>query len=97
MELSPATPPTTQTAAVNSTKPVNRTLSYQENLPKLPIPPLEDTCKRYLRALEALQDEKEHEATKAAVKEFLHTDGPQLHEMLQEYAQDKDSYIEEFW
>ncbi|KAF4614747.1 hypothetical protein D9613_003408 [Agrocybe pediades] len=80
-----------------SSKPSNRTLAYQHKLPKLPIPSLEDTCKRYLRALEALQDEKEHEITKAAVKEFLETDGPKLHEMLKEYAQDRSSYIEEFW
>uniref|UniRef100_A0A8H7Y459 Choline/carnitine acyltransferase domain-containing protein n=1 Tax=Psilocybe cubensis TaxID=181762 RepID=A0A8H7Y459_PSICU len=78
-------------------KPSNRTLAYQDKLPKLPIPALEDTCSRYLRALEGLQDEKEHEITKAAVKEFLETDGPKLHAMLQEYAKDKASYIEEFW
>lgn len=67
----------------------NRTLAYQEQLPKLPIPPLEETCNRYLRALEGLQDEKEHEITKQTVKEFLETDGPKLHEMLVEYARDK--------
>jgi len=82
---------------IASTKPSNKTLAYQDKLPKLPIPPLEETCNRYLRALEALQDEKDHELTKAAVQEFLETDGPKLHEMLKEYAQDKDSYIEEFW
>lgn len=70
-------------------KPANRTLAYQDKLPKLPLPTLEDTCNRYLRALEGLQDEKEHETTKEAVKEFLQTDGPQLHQLLQEYAQDK--------
>ncbi|KAF8959704.1 acyltransferase ChoActase/COT/CPT [Flammula alnicola] len=78
-------------------KPENRTLAYQEKLPKLPIPPLQDTCNRYLRALEALQDEREHTMTKAAVADFLETDGPKLDEILREYAQDKDSYIEEFW
>ncbi|KAF9528240.1 carnitine acetyl transferase [Crepidotus variabilis] len=83
--------------AMNNTKPINKTLAHQDSLPKLPIPPLEDTCNRYLRALAALQDEKEHEATKAVVQEFLKDEGPKLHEMLKEYAEDKASYIEEFW
>ena len=71
----------------------NRTLAFQDKLPKLPIPSLEDTCNRYLRALEALQDEKEHANTKAAVKQFLETDGPVLHGILEEYAKDKARFV----
>ena len=67
----------------------NRTLASQHKLPKLPIPPLEDTCRRYLTALEALQDEKEHEQTKRAVKDFLEGDGPNLQKRLQEWAETK--------
>ncbi|TBU24489.1 acyltransferase ChoActase/COT/CPT [Dichomitus squalens] len=77
--------------------PESRTFARQEELPKLPIPPLEDTCKRYLRALEGLQDPKEHEETKRAVEEFLKHDGPRAQERLKQYARDKASYIEEFW
>ncbi|KAF8734289.1 hypothetical protein AX14_003458 [Amanita brunnescens Koide BX004] len=73
------------------------TFAFQDKLPKLPIPPLEDTCRRYLRALEYLQDEHEHAETKAAVQDFLQTDGPRIQEKLTEYAKDKASYIEEFW
>ena len=83
-------PETGSATLPDSKKPVNRTLAYQDKLPKLPIPPLQDTCKRYLRALEALQDEKEYAATQAAVQEFLDTDGPKLDELLRDYAQDKD-------
>ena len=74
-------------------KTSNRTLAFQDKLPKLPIPSLEDTCNRYLRALEALQDEKEHVNTKAAVKQFLETDGPVLHGILEEYAKDKARFV----
>ena len=69
--------------------PESRTLARQDELPLLPIPPLEDTLKRYLRALEGLQDRREHEATKRAVEEFLHGDGPRVQEKLREYAKDK--------
>lgn len=85
---------TMSTTTMASSKPSSRTLAHQDKLPKLPIPSLEDTCNRYLRALEALQDEKEHEATKAVVQEFLQTDGPKLHEALKEYAQDKARCVE---
>ncbi|KAJ7574062.1 acyltransferase ChoActase/COT/CPT [Mycena floridula] len=75
----------------------NTTFAHQASLPKLPIPPLEDTCRRYLKALEALQDEKEHKATKDAVDDFLANEGPKIQAKLIGWAEDKDSYIEEFW
>ena len=69
-----------------------------QTLPKLPLPKLEDTCKRYLRALEALQDEDEHERTKGVVKEFLESgEGAKWQKKLEEYNNGVDSYIEEFW
>ena len=67
----------------------SRTFARQDELPKLPIPPLEETCSRYLRALECLQDAREHEETKRAVEDFLHKDGPRVQEKLKEYAKDK--------
>lgn len=69
----------------------------QANLPKLPVPELEETCRRYLAALQELQDEDEHEATKKAVDDFLHGDGPRIQAKLKEWAASQDSYIEEFW
>ena len=75
-----------------STEHPRRTFSCQDKLPRLPIPPLEDTCRRYLKALEALQDEKEHELTTAAVKEFLEKDGPEIQKRLRDWAKDKDRY-----
>ncbi len=72
------------------------TFASQDKLPKLPIPELEDTCRRYLEALEALQSPREHEETMAAVREFLEKDGPELQEKLRKYAVGKPSYIEQF-
>ncbi|EFP74595.1 hypothetical protein PGT21_028718 [Puccinia graminis f. sp. tritici] len=66
-------------------------------LPKLPIPPLEDTCARYIKVLEPLQTPKEHQETVSVVQRFLKNEGPLLHERLQEYASTRASYIEEFW
>jgi len=73
--------------------PRSVTWAHQSQLPKLPIPPLEDTCRRYLTALKGLQDEQEHEKTKRAVEAFLHGDGPRAQEMLNEYAKNKDRCV----
>lgn len=67
-------------------------------LPKLPVPKLKDTCRRYLRALEGLQDEDEHAKTKAVVDDFLSNgQGDKWQKRLEEYNEGVDSYIEEFW
>ncbi|KAI0009304.1 choline/Carnitine O-acyltransferase [Xylariaceae sp. FL0662B] len=73
------------------------TFSGQDSLPKLPIPELDQTCKRYLAALKPLQGPREHAETVAAVHEFLRQDGPELQSKLHEYAVGKTSYIEQFW
>ncbi|GAA6002053.1 choline/carnitine O-acyltransferase [Rhodotorula paludigena] len=77
--------------------PAGKTFQGQGMLPKLPVPPLEDTMRRYVRALEGLQSYSEHERTKKVVDEFLHKEGPALHERLKQYASGKASYIEEWW
>ncbi|KAF8125069.1 acyltransferase ChoActase/COT/CPT [Boletus edulis] len=73
------------------------TFANQDALPKLPIPPLEDTCKRYLTALRGLQDDEEHVATTRAVQKFLEGEGPALQERLKQWAAGRASYIEDFW
>ncbi len=83
------------TSGSNLSKP-GVTFAAQENLPKLPIPDLDATCKRYLEALEPLQSPGEHEDTASAVQDFLRTDGPRLQDRLKKYATGKSSYIEQF-
>ena len=72
------------------------TYSGQDKLPKLPIPELKDTCRRYTEALKPLQSRREQEESAAAVQEFLKGDGPELQERLKKYATGKTSYIEQF-
>jgi len=72
------------------------TFAAQDSLPKLPIPELESTLKKYLQALDPLQTAREHADSERAVTEFLHTDGPMLQEKLKGYAEGKTSYIEQF-
>lgn len=80
----------------HASQPSGITYAHQSYLQKLPIPELQDTCRRYLDAVRPLQTPREHEETIAAVKEFMKTDGPELQERLLRYAASKASYIERF-
>ena len=85
-----ATPPTLKPSSGGMT------FANQDSLPRLPIPDLEVTCKKYLETLQPLQTAREHEDSKSAVREFLMSGGPELQEKLKKYATSKSSYIEQF-
>lgn len=72
------------------------TFAAQDKLPKLPIPPLDKTLKRYLASLKPLQSSREHAESTQAAEEFLKGEGPALDERLKKYAEGKTSYIEQF-
>ncbi|KAJ3101205.1 hypothetical protein HDU96_010082 [Phlyctochytrium bullatum] len=76
------------------------TFAHQPTLPRLPIPPLAETCTRYLRSVQALATPAEYAATEAAVRKFLAPGG--LGETLQARLQAKDrestgSWLESWW
>lgn len=72
------------------------TFGAQEKLPKLPIPKLEDTIRKYIGVLQPLQNRREQAETAAVAEEFLRRDGPELDARLRKYATGKTSYIEQF-
>ena len=51
-------------------------LRFQESLPRLPVPSLEDTAKRYLKSLHPILSPTELEFSTKAVKEFISPGGP---------------------
>ena len=72
------------------------TFAAQDKLPKLPIPELESTLKKYRDVLRPLQSKREQEDTAAAAQEFLKGEGLELQARLNKYATGKTSYIEQF-
>lgn len=50
-------------------------LRYQESLPKLPVPTLEETAAKYLRSVVPIVSPSEYARTEAAVKEFIQPGG----------------------
>lgn len=89
----------------NSSAKTSVTFGGQSELPPLPIPPLDQTLQRFLRAVEALQaeDPEARMETKRIAMDFLNTDGPRLQNLLLEYDRigretgEIGSYVEEFW
>lgn len=72
------------------------TFAAQHKLPKLPLPLLESSCQRYLKALKPLQSAQEHEASVAAVHTFIQGEGPILQAQLEEYNSQQENYFEHF-
>jgi carnitine O-acetyltransferase len=63
---------------------------YQQNLPPLPIPPLQSTLQKYIQCLQPLlaHDPVALERAVNAVKSFEQNEGPQLHEALLNLAKE---------
>ena len=76
--------------------PSGVTFAAQDKLPKLPIPELDSTLKKYVQALKPLQSTQEQRNTAAAVEEFLRSEGPELQARLKKYATGRTSYLEQF-
>ncbi|KAF2713115.1 carnitine O-acetyltransferase [Pleomassaria siparia CBS 279.74] len=51
-------------------------LRFEDSLPRLPVPALEETAKRYLKSVHPLLSKTEYEATTKAVDEFVAPGGP---------------------
>ncbi|XP_043967333.1 carnitine O-acetyltransferase-like [Gambusia affinis] len=75
-----------------------RSFVHQEGLPKLPVPPLKQTCERYLAALEPIVSEEELEHTRVLIQEFLKSGvGERLQKGLERRARKTDNWLSEWW
>jgi len=75
--------------------------AYEEALPRVPLPTLEDSCRRFLDWCAPLLSAEELAATEAEVADFLRSGGPGrvLHSALEEYdaAEGTHSWLDDFW
>ncbi|CAL8247534.1 unnamed protein product [Merluccius merluccius] len=75
-----------------------RCVVHQEGLPRLPVPPLRQTCERYLAMLEPIVSEEELEHTRELVAEFLQGGvGERLQKRLERRAQKTENWLSEWW
>ena len=71
---------------------------FQDSLPTLPIPKLEETLKRYeYHAFPLLEEEQQHN-TKQAIDSFIKNEGPELQaDLVSKFKGKHTSYIRETW
>ncbi len=73
------------------------TYQFQNSLPKLPIPSLEQTCKLYLEIVTPLLSEQEIAQTQAVVEEFQQESGKKLQHQLEIINRaTKTSYVHDY-
>ena len=77
------------------------TFGNEDDLPRVPLPGLEDSCERFIDWCAPLLTAAELASTKRAVAEFLRPDSPAhtLQSALEQYAarDDVHSWLDEFW
>lgn len=59
---------------------------HQDNVPRFPLPALNDTLDRFLQVLKPLLTPEEHSAYAKKVEEFRHKEGPWLHKKLEVFV-----------
>ncbi|XP_054420077.1 peroxisomal carnitine O-octanoyltransferase isoform X2 [Pteronotus mesoamericanus] len=74
-----------------------RTFQYQDSLPSLPVPPLEESLKKYLESVKPFATKEEYKKTEEIVQKFQNGIGKKLHQKLLERAKGKRNWLEEWW
>ncbi|KAK5729106.1 Carnitine O-acetyltransferase mitochondrial [Elasticomyces elasticus] len=76
-------------------------LRFEESLPKLPVPTLEETAKRYLKSIHPLLSQTEYEQSKKAVDSFVSSNGigQKLQKRLLSRREDPkhNNWLSEWW
>ena len=73
-------------------------LKYQSSLPKLPVPPLQQSLQKYLKAVQPLVNDEEFKNTCKAVEEFgmKNGTGEKLQKALEDRAKIRDNWVSSF-
>ncbi|XP_060680936.1 peroxisomal carnitine O-octanoyltransferase isoform X2 [Hemiscyllium ocellatum] len=74
-----------------------RTFQYQDSLPPLPVPSLEESLMKYLDAVKPFLNEEELQRSTEIVKRFGEGIGKQLHQKLLERAKVRRNWLEDWW
>ncbi|XP_029378673.1 carnitine O-palmitoyltransferase 1, liver isoform isoform X1 [Echeneis naucrates] len=71
--------------------------SFQNSLPRLPVPSIKDTCRRYLDSVRPLMDDEQFERMKGLTKDFEKNLGPRLQWYLKLKSWWASNYVSDWW
>ncbi|KAG7268666.1 hypothetical protein CRUP_018377 [Coryphaenoides rupestris] len=71
--------------------------SFQNSLPRLPVPPVKDTCRRYLESARPLMDDEQYARMEGLAREFETTLGPRLQWYLKLKSWWASNYVSDWW
>ncbi|KAM6315274.1 peroxisomal carnitine O-octanoyltransferase [Aegotheles albertisi] len=74
-----------------------RTFQYQDSLPSLPVPPLDESLSKYLDSVKPFLNQEEYQRTENIVKNFENGIGKELHQKLLERAKTRRNWLEDWW
>lgn len=74
-----------------------RTFQYQDFLPSLPVPPLDESLSKYLDSVKPFLNQEEYQRTEDIVKKFENGIGKELHQKLLERAKTRRNWLEDWW
>lgn len=66
---------------------------YFQALPKVPVPPLEQTMSEYLRAIQPIVPSHQYEKTERIVRKFSEQPGPRLYQYLVDKREAEDNWV----
>ncbi|KAM4572216.1 carnitine O-palmitoyltransferase 1, liver isoform 2-T4 [Odontesthes bonariensis] len=71
--------------------------SFQNSLPRLPVPSVEDTCRRFLDSVRPLMDDEQFERMKDLAKDFEKNLGPRVQWYLKLKSWWASNYVSDWW
>ncbi|XP_059190781.1 carnitine O-palmitoyltransferase 1, liver isoform isoform X1 [Centropristis striata] len=71
--------------------------SFQNSLPRLPVPTVKDTCTRYLESVRPLMEDEQYERMEGLAKDFEKNLGPRLQWYLKLKSWWASNYVSDWW
>ncbi|XP_056272838.1 carnitine O-palmitoyltransferase 1, liver isoform isoform X1 [Pseudoliparis swirei] len=71
--------------------------SFQNSLPRLPVPSIKDTCRRYLESVRPLMEDEQYERMEGLTKDFEKKLGPRLQWYLKLKSWWASNYVSDWW
>ncbi|OCT81808.1 carnitine O-palmitoyltransferase 1, liver isoform isoform X1 [Xenopus laevis] len=71
--------------------------SFQRSLPRLPVPPVKDTVKRFLESAKPFMDKEQFERMEGLAKDFANNLGPRLQWYLNLKSWWATNYVSDWW